>query len=163
MAVGWESGEVGLRVVRLLLPGAAIGSRIRGTEAAPPEIGDLVARVQAFLAGEAVTFDLSNLTLERCSDFQRRVLLAEAAIPRGWVSTYGRIAVSIGAPGSGRAVGTALARNPFPVVIPCHRAVRGNGALGGYQGGLGMKRALLSAEGVAFRADGGVMMERVWY
>ncbi|HQO79253.1 MAG TPA: MGMT family protein, partial [Thermodesulfobacteriota bacterium] len=68
----------------------------------------------------------------------------------------------IGIAGSSRAVGTALAKNPFPIIIPCHRAVRANGALGGYQGGIGMKRALLEMEGVEFAGDK-VLMLRVYY
>jgi len=69
----------------------------------------------------------------------------------------------LGTPGAGRAVGNALARNPFPLVIPCHRAVRSDGALGGYQGGVQMKRKLLALEGVAFRDALHVSLERVWY
>ena len=82
--------------------------------------------MEMFLSGKPVTLDVRLCDLERCNPFQRRVLLAEHAIPRGRVSTYGRIARHIGAPGAARAVGTALARNPFPLVVPCHRAVRAN-------------------------------------
>jgi methylated-DNA-[protein]-cysteine S-methyltransferase len=103
------------------------------------------------------------IALEDCSVFQRRVLLAEYAIPRGWVSTYGRIAAALGRPGGARAVGRALATNPFPLVIPCHRAVRAGGDLGGYQGGVAMKRALLTFEGVEFTEGGKVRLERVHY
>jgi len=109
-----------------------------------------------------VVFDLEAVALELCGEFQRRVLLAEHGIPRGWVSTYGRIANYIGSTGAGRAVGTAVAENPFPIIIPCHRAVRTDGTLGGYQGGKGMKRALLEMEGVEFKGAG-VSMERVYY
>lgn len=105
---------------------------------------------------------MEMVALELCGEFQRRVLLAEYGIPRGWVSTYGRIARHIGSPGAARAVGTALAENPFPIIIPCHRAVRADGTLGGYQGGKEMKRALLEMEGVEFKGAG-VSMERVYY
>ena len=60
-------------------------------------------------------------------------------------------------------MGSALARNPFPIVIPCHRAVRSNGELGGYQGGVEMKRALLEMEGVPVLPGGRVLMDRVYY
>jgi methylated-DNA-[protein]-cysteine S-methyltransferase len=73
------------------------------------------------------------------------------------------MAEHLGVPGGARAVGRALARNPFPVVIPCHRAVRTDGDLGGYQGGVPMKRALLEMEGVAFTEAGRVRMDRVHY
>jgi len=61
------------------------------------------------------------------------------------------------------AVGTALAKNPFPIVIPCHRAVRSDGTLGGYQGGLEMKRALLEMEGVYFDTFDRVLTEAFFY
>ena len=108
-------------------------------------------------------FDLSMLHLADCSAFQRRVLLAEHGIPRGWVSTYGRIAEQVGVPRGARAVGGALARNPFPIVIPCHRAIRADGRLGGFQGGAGMKRALLALEGVSCGSDGRVLSPRYYY
>jgi len=120
-------------------------------------------RIQRFLEGEAVVFDLEMIALEVCGEFQRHVLLAEHGIPRGWVSTYGRIARHVGSPGSGRAVGRALATNPFPIIIPCHRAVRADGGIGGYQGGGEMKRALLAREGVGFATTGKVLMSRVYY
>jgi methylated-DNA-[protein]-cysteine S-methyltransferase len=126
-------------------------------------IANLGAQVQSFLQGDPIRFRLRLLDLERCSGFQKKVLLAESEIPRGWVSTYGRIASELGVPGAARAVGGALARNPFPIIIPCHRAVRSNGDLGGFQGGLNMKRALLEMEGVKFTRTGRIMMRRVYY
>jgi methylated-DNA-[protein]-cysteine S-methyltransferase len=126
-------------------------------------IARLARELRHFFAGEPIVFDLGIIALERCGEFQRRVLLAEHGIPRGRVSTYGRMAEHLGVPGGARAVGRALARNPFPVVIPCHRAVRTDGDLGGYQGGVPMKRALLEMEGVAFTEAGRVRMDRVHY
>ena len=136
-------------------PGAGHGSN---------RVIDAFARdMERFLAGMPIELDAGICDLEPCGPFQRRVLLAEHAIPRGWVSTYGRIARHIGAPGAARAVGTALGRNPFPIVIPCHRAVRASGALGGFRGGLGMKRRLLEGEGIVFDERGRVSLERVYY
>ncbi|MBN1135480.1 MAG: MGMT family protein [Anaerolineae bacterium] len=103
------------------------------------------------------------LALETRRPFQRRVLLAEYQIPRGWVSTYGRIATSLGSPGAARAVGNALAHNPFPILIPCHRAIQSGGRLGGFQGGVELKRALLELEGVEFSPTGQVVTDRVYY
>ncbi|MCK4472755.1 MAG: methylated-DNA--[protein]-cysteine S-methyltransferase, partial [Anaerolineae bacterium] len=128
-----------------------------------PAIAELGERIQRFLEGNAVDFELSLIALERYSEFQRGVLLAERRIPRGWVSTYGRIARSLGVPGGARAVGGALARNPFPIIIPCHRAIRSDGQLGGFQGGLRMKQSLLELEGVEVAQTGKVLTDRLYY
>lgn len=78
--------------------------------------------------------------------FQIKVWEALLAIPEGRVTTYGALARAIGAPGAARAVGTAVGRNPLSWLIPCHRAVRGTGGLGGYHWGLPVKRAMLAYE-----------------
>jgi AraC family transcriptional regulator of adaptative response/methylated-DNA-[protein]-cysteine methyltransferase len=83
--------------------------------------------------------------------FQIKVWEALLAIPSGRVTTYSEIARAIGHPGAVRAVGTAVGRNPVAVLIPCHRALRKSGGLGGYHWGLPVKRALLALE--AARAD----------
>jgi methylated-DNA-[protein]-cysteine S-methyltransferase len=116
-----------------------------------------------YLRGEEISFPLDALALDSVSPFQRRVLVAEHSIPRGSVSTYGRIAAHLSSPDGARAVGRALATNPFPVLIPCHRAVRSDGRLGGYQGGLRMKRALLAMEGVRIGDDDRVVETRMHY
>jgi methylated-DNA-[protein]-cysteine S-methyltransferase len=169
MGVVWREGVAGPRVQKTLLSRGVkpVEEVIRQDYPAavrfssPPIVG-ICNQIRLFLEGRAVVFNLEMVALEQCGEFQRRVLLAEYGIPRGWVSTYGRIARHIGSPGAGRAVGTALAENPFPIIIPCHRAVRADGAIGGYQGGKGMKRALLEMEGVEFKGAR-VSMERVCY
>ena len=168
--VVWRETEKGPKVYQILLPNhqTPLEEVVQASYAGVSNltcstIGELGERIQSFLEGEAVDFELDMIALERCSEFQRRVLLAEHAIPRGWVSTYGRIARHSGVKGGARAVGRALARNPFPIVIPCHRAIRSNGELGGYQGGLEMKRALLEGEGIEFTQGGKVLMRRVYY
>ncbi len=107
-------------------------------------------------------FPLNNIALERLYDFQKKVLLLERQIPYGQVSTYGKLAHKLGHPGAARAVGTALARNPFPIIIPCHRTIRSDGSLGGFGGGLKLKRQLLELEGVRFDKKGRVVMDKVW-
>ncbi len=114
------------------------------------EIEMIMDQIEAFAAGEPVKFNLNILQLTACPLFQFNVLLADASIPRGRVSTYGQISASLGITNGARAVGTALATNPFPLVIPCHRAVRSDGSLGGFQGGLPMKKKLLEMEGIQF-------------
>jgi len=119
-------------------------------------IDRLCAALQSLLHGRDVRVSPDLLSLERCSPFQQAVLRAEQGVPRGRVTTYGRLAVRLRRPTAARAVGRALAANPFPLIIPCHRAIQADRSLGGFQGGSAMKRALLEAEGVAFDPDGRV-------
>ena len=98
------------------------------------------------LAGESadLRFDLREL-----SEFEQAVLLKALEIPRGEVRPYGWIAREIGRPKAVRAVGTALAHNPVPLLIPCHRVIKSDGHLGRYSmGGDEAKRTILRAEGV---------------
>jgi methylated-DNA-[protein]-cysteine S-methyltransferase len=169
MAVVWWDTSAGPRIRQTILcrkenPAAVAGSLFSGVrEQTCREVNALGRRLGAFLEGEKVDFDLANIALETCGEFQRKVLMAEYRIPRGRISTYGRIAGHIKAPGAARAVGTALATNPFPIVIPCHRALRADGSIGGYQGGAKMKRALLEMEGVKFSNSGNVLLKQAVY
>lgn len=86
--------------------------------------------------------------LDALGEFQRKVLEKCAEIPPGEIRPYGWIASEIGNPGAVRAVGTALGRNPIPVLIPCHRVVRSDGTIGKYAWGSDMKRELLEGEGL---------------
>jgi methylated-DNA-[protein]-cysteine S-methyltransferase len=89
-------------------------------------------------------FDLRGVT-----EFERAVLLKALEIPRGEIRTYGWIAAEIGHPAAVRAVGSALRKNPVPVLIPCHRVVRSDGHVGDYAlGGSDAKRTILAAEGI---------------
>lgn len=125
---------------------------------------DAVARdLEAFLRGEEIRFSLQMVCMNLCPEFQRGVLLAEREIPRGAVSTYTRIAGHLNNPNGARAAGNALAKNPFPIIIPCHRAIRTDRSLGGYQGGLEMKRSLLEMEGIEFDGTGRVVIKDLYY
>lgn len=115
------------------------------------------------LKGQDVQFSLDHINLNQCPPFQQKILKAEHAIPRGEVSTYQLIGKYIGKLQSARAVGNALANNPFPLIIPCHRAIRTNLSLGGYQGGLKMKRSLLEKEGIQFDCKGHVKVNKLHY
>ncbi len=166
----WEENKAGPRIQRIFLSNAQAQAedRVRTVwgnvrPGSNPIMADLGERMQRFLEGEALDFELTWAALETCSAFQQRVLRAEHQIPRGWVSTYNRIAAHLGVPGGARAVGNALARNPFPILIPCHRAIRADGALGGYQGGAAMKRTLLEREGLTFSPAGKVALRQVYY
>lgn len=106
----------------------------------------LARAVERHLAGDrraGLRFDLRGL-----SEFGRAVLLKALEIPRGEVRPYGWIAREIGRPRAVRAVGTALGGNPIPLLIPCHRVVRGDGHVGEYALGAAAKRAVLAAEGL---------------
>ncbi len=89
-----------------------------------------------------MTVDLSGQT-----PFQRQVLEATAQVPAGRVVSYGEIARRLGRPRASRAVGAALAQNPVPIVVPCHRVIGSDGGLHGYGGGLDIKEKLLRLEG----------------
>jgi len=127
------------------------------------EINILVDQMEAFLNGADIQFSLDVVRLDLCSPFQQQVLRADHAIPRGSVSTYKLIAEQLGNPHGARAVGTALATNPFAIIIPCHRVIRSDGALGGYYGGLEMKRTILEMEGIAYRDAGHVATRNFFY
>jgi methylated-DNA-[protein]-cysteine S-methyltransferase len=156
MGIEWKKHSEKPLVTRILLP-EEIGfqgrdSSFQNQNAIRRTFSEIYAvtdTIQRMLAGEIVEFELSCVDLDACNPFQKKVLLAEHGIPQGRISTYGRIAAHIGCPGGARAVGNALATNPFPLIIPCHRAVRADGHLGGFRGGLEMKRSLLRIEGVA--------------
>lgn len=97
-----------------------------------------------YFNGERTTFDVP-LDIQG-TQFQKDVWEAVAAIPFGEVQSYLDIARAIGKPSASRAVGNANGRNNIPIIIPCHRVIASNGALGGYTGGLHYKRALLAVE-----------------
>ena len=105
---------------------------------------DLEAKIRAFADGEGT---LGRVPLDiRGTVFQRRVWDALRRIPRGETRTYSELAREIGAPAAVRAVGSACGANPVALVVPCHRAVRTDGGLGGYAWGLPVKERLLEVE-----------------
>ena len=129
-------------------PGALLNS---------PNGGEICTQIAAFLSGNDVSFALSQLDFGIVSGFARLVLQAAFNIPRGFVRTYSGLAASMDRPRSARAVGNALAANPFPLVIPCHRVIKSDGALGGFGGGTKLKRSLLELEQVSFDRNARVL------
>jgi methylated-DNA-[protein]-cysteine S-methyltransferase len=99
-----------------------------------------------FASGKPLPRTLKS-TLEG-TEFQRKVWTAISKIPFGKTKSYGEIAAQVGHPGASRAVGAACGANPLPLFVPCHRVLAANGAIGGFSGGLAMKRMLLRHEGV---------------
>jgi len=121
-------------------PGAQKGADSR--------LAALRGKLCRYFDGEAVGFGDQVLDLRGATDFQARVWKAVRSIPRGQVRSYGWVADVVGSTGGARAVGQAMAANPFPIVVPCHRVVGKDGRLTGFAAGLGMKRRLLELEGV---------------
>jgi methylated-DNA-[protein]-cysteine S-methyltransferase len=107
-------------------------------------------QLMEYCRGTRKTFDLL-LDLEQGTLFQRRVWKETLKIPYRKTSTYLKIAVGLGNHSLSRAVGNALGANPLPLVIPCHRVISSRGTLGGYSGGLGVKRNLLGLEGIHYK------------
>ena len=166
----WTAVNDNPKIVRILLSKAGLSVEAQVLELYPDsrssscaEIEDIANRIRRFLEGEEIAFSLEVADLSLCSEFQQLVLRAEHGIPRGSISTYKLIARYLGKRKAARAVGNALATNPFTLIVPCHRAVRSDRHLGGYQGGLAMKRALLEMEGVPFDDTGRVASGQFFY
>jgi methylated-DNA-[protein]-cysteine S-methyltransferase len=142
------------RIVVLTLPGSSREAAARGLgiEADFRQAGDLLRQLaedlRHYFAGEPVDFGRYEADLAKQPRFRRRALTAARRIPRGQVRSYSWLAAAAGNPGAARAAGQAMARNPVPIIIPCHRVIAADGSLGGFGGGLEMKRRLLELEGV---------------
>ena len=121
-------------------------------EASPPlAVKRALDRITALLHGEKSDLSTIALDMDGVPPFHRRVYAAARKIPPGSTLSYGEIATRIGAPGAARAVGQALGRNPFAIVVPCHRVLAAGGKVGGFSadGGITTKLRLLSLEGAA--------------
>jgi methylated-DNA-[protein]-cysteine S-methyltransferase len=152
-AAGWcgvAGSEEGLRCTVLPqsdrhLAELRITESLDGAIRAPGRFTDFIRRFTAYFEGQPVDFP-DPLDLTGATAFQQEVWRATCLIPRGRTRSYAWLAGQIGRPGAARAVGQALARNPLPVVVPCHRVLAAGGGLGGFTGGLTMKRFLLGLE-----------------
>lgn len=120
----------------------------------PPAIARVIDAIVASLRGERDDLTDVPLDLSAVPPFAGRVYGVVRTIPAGETMSYGEVAAAVGSPGAARAVGQALGRNPFPIVIPCHRVLAAGGRIGGFtaQGGTTVKAAMLAAEGVRPRA-----------
>jgi O-6-methylguanine DNA methyltransferase len=157
LAAGLDVSDAAFRrdLVRRLGPGAAAdegqaeGTAARHLERARAAIASADPKA---LASPALPLDGRGL-----SDWDLRVFDAARRVPAGTVTSYGRLARAAGAPGAARAAGGTMGRNPFWLLVPCHRVVRADGTLGGYGRGawsLELKEALLAREGVSLPAAG---------
>jgi methylated-DNA-[protein]-cysteine S-methyltransferase len=114
---------------------------------APARLDPVRRELEEYFDGTRRSFDVA-IDWRLSSGFVRKVLRRTARIPFGETRSYGEIAASAGSPRAFRAAGSALGANPIPIVVPCHRVLRSGGGLGGYGGGLDLKRRLLVLEGV---------------
>jgi len=124
-----------------------LGDIISHARWSPHLFQDLMERLRAYFSGHQVNFP-DGLDLSGATDFQREVWEAARLIPYGETRSYRWVAEQIKKPKALRAVGQALGRNPLPIIVPCHRVLASNGQLGGFTGGIDMKRRLLNLEGV---------------
>jgi methylated-DNA-[protein]-cysteine S-methyltransferase len=106
---------------------------------------DLIKRFTDYFIGRRLNFP-DKLDLNRATDFQRKVWEVTRCIPYGETRSYAWVAGQIGNTSAARAVGQALGKNPLPIIIPCHRVIGSDGSLGGFGGGLTLKKRLLALE-----------------
>ncbi len=139
------------RVVTVITQDGTVSGLMLGAAHQQEQVGkatDITHACQAYLAGENVDLQEYPVYIESVSPFERAVLKATRQIPKGRVLTYSALAAQIGRPRAARAVGNALAKNPIPLFIPCHRVV-GKEGIGGFSSGLDVKAKLLQLEGIS--------------
>ena len=146
-----------LLLKRILLPGE--GKNPSDQELFPddgrPAPAELARMVIDSLNGVQFQLPWDSLSWEGITSLQQMVYVQTAAIPYGSLATYGEIAERIGRPKACRFVGSALAKNPFPILIPCHRVIRSDNKLGGFGGGVVLKRLLIDFEAKQAGIDNG--------
>ena len=119
------------------------GAEIPGSHA---DARTVAAMIRAYFEGNSIPMCWEILAMDGLTALQRKVLAATARIPYGAVRSYGQIAVEIGRSRAYRFVGTTMARNPFPVIIPCHRVIKSDGSIGRFGGGVQLKRKMIALE-----------------
>jgi methylated-DNA-[protein]-cysteine S-methyltransferase len=115
----------------------------------PAGVAAAIAAIERLLAGAPEDLSSVVLDMDEVPEFHHRVYDVARAIPPGETRSYGEIATALGEPGAAQAVGKALGRNPFPIIVPCHRVLAADGTLHGFSapGGLETKRRMLALEG----------------
>jgi len=143
----------GLRCVTLPQPSEkaskiSLGNDVNKAVLSTGRYNNLINRFRAYFSGQKVDFQ-DTLDYSGFTSFQRGVWEAARRIPYGQTRSYGWVAQLIGKPNAARAVGQALGKNPFPIIVPCHRVLARDGSLGGFSGGLETKKSLLALERAA--------------
>ena len=151
--IGIMSSAKGL--LRLILPQRSVqavhqqlGNSVKNATWSPQMFENLTERLRIYFGGYEADFP-DELDLSQATIFQRKVWEVTRLIPYGKTKTYGWVAEQIGQPKAMRAAGQALSRNLLPIIIPCHRVTASDGKLGGFNGGVEMKRYLLFLEASA--------------
>jgi len=150
MGIVWNEKDRRVKIIEMML----VDSSLNSVKKRYPEI--LIGRnkiiektiedIKSSLCGRSVKFNIKILELSKLSGFQKKVLIFITKIPPGQTMTYGEVARKLGFPNAARAIGQALAKNPFPIIIPCHRVVKSNKNIGGFKGGVALKKKLLIIE-----------------
>ena len=166
--VGWcavVTGPAGLKRIFLAEPGrknieASVARQFPGSRADKEVCRDAIAFISGYFEQGASVQLPGQLDFEKATAFQRRVWKLAVTIPFGQVRSYGWMAKQLGCRGAARAAGSALGRNPLPLIVPCHRIVCSSGRMGGFSAGGGtvLKRRLLEHEGIKVDSQGRVVV-----
>lgn len=114
----------------------------------PQKVAPYKTELVQYLKGKRQVFEMQVDFGQRGTDFQQAVWQELLRVPFGSSSSYSKLAEAVGRPQATRAVGTAVGKNPIPIIVPCHRILRKDGGIGGYAGGLPLKYRLLEIEGI---------------
>jgi methylated-DNA-[protein]-cysteine S-methyltransferase len=136
-------------ISHIYFPGGGPRSRVAAKNPPPLFVRTFSRQLRQYAAGKPARWSVP-LDLSAGTTFQRAVWRALKTIPRGETRSYGWVAQKIGKPKASRAVGAACGANPVPIIVPCHRVIASDSSIGGFGGGLPMKRRLLQIEGVRF-------------
>jgi methylated-DNA-[protein]-cysteine S-methyltransferase len=150
-AVLFRDQPVGLLEILLPTPDQErlkrkLSGRSREVQNPGPEILRFVQTIREALSGKPVNLSFTEFNLETHTSLQKKVLQTVFEIPPGQTRSYGDIAKAVGKPKAARFVGTTMAKNPFPLLIPCHRVIKSDGTPGQYGGGTDLKVKLLEYE-----------------
>ena len=161
--IAWSAdGVIGVQLPEAdeYMTRARMRGRFPGANESEPttEVQRAIDAIVALLRGEKPDLTDIALDMDRVPEFEQRVFEMARTIPPGTTLSYGDVATRLGEPGTARAVGQALGRNPFPIIVPCHRVVAADGKMHGFSapGGVVTKLRLLSIEG--WEPQGGPML-----
>ncbi|MBN1493910.1 MAG: methylated-DNA--[protein]-cysteine S-methyltransferase [Candidatus Omnitrophica bacterium] len=133
-----------LRLIRRTYPGCTVRSW-----------GTLISDIKKAMRGKRVDFRYVETAHDQLTALSQKIYEYQRKIPYGKVISYSVLARRIGVKNAARAVGNAQAANPFPLIVPCHRVIKNTGEIGGFQGGVRLKIALLALEGIIINKKNG--------